>query len=133
MAPQVLGIPIDPNETVIVIPPRSLPGTTTIDVYAQNNVAHNLYTVDFTFPVGMGSTPVSTISVYPNPATDLVFISGAGHSKVSLYSMTGICLQRSDDFTGTSFSLTGLQNGIYMLKIERPDGSVVQKKIVVEE
>jgi hypothetical protein len=130
-APDVKGIPFDTNETVIVIPPRFLPGTTTIDVFAENNLAHNLYTVEFSFPVGITGTEVSTVSVYPNPAIDKVYISGADHSAISLYSSTGICLQKSVDFTGTAISLSGFPKGLYMLKIERRDGGITEKKIVV--
>ena len=131
MAPEVTGVPVDTNETVIVVPPLELPGTTTIDVFAENNVDHNLYTVNFEWAVGIGKNAMPAISVYPNPVSDRVFISGADHARISLYSPTGIPILTVEDFTGTILKLPGLSKGVYILKIEHPENRVMQKKIVV--
>jgi hypothetical protein len=129
--PDVQGIPIDPNETVIVVPALTLPGTTTIDVFAQNNIAHNLYTVDLTFATGVPGVTATSVTAYPNPASDKVFIRGAENAQVSLISPSGVCVRNINNFTGTHIDLNGLEKGMYLLKIVRTDGQVVQKKIVV--
>ena len=128
----VKGIPIDRNETVIVIPTQVFPGTTTIDVFAQNYVDHNQYTVEFSQTGGIQDTPVKTVTVFPNPATEKVFIYGADHAMITLYTSTGICMQKLENFTGTVLSLNGLHKGIYIMKIMRKDGGVIQKKIIVQ-
>jgi hypothetical protein len=132
IVPGVVGIPIDTTEIVIVTPAQSLPGTTHIDVYAQNNINSNLYTVGFTFPNGIQGMQADAVSVFPNPASEKVFISGAGHSLITIYSFAGDEIQRVENFTGNSLSLSGFQKGIYILKIVQPAGGVVQKKIVVQ-
>jgi len=127
----VKGIPIDPKETVIVIPASEVPGTTTLDVYAQDNQFHNRYIVDIT-TVGIPEEQGRKITSYPNPATDKVFIYGAEHARVSLYTSSGLCVRMQNNFTGNAFSLEGISRGLYLLKIEMVDGSVVPKKIMVK-
>jgi len=129
--PAVEGIPFDSNETVIVVPSLTIPGTTTLDVFAENNTAHNLYTVDFAFPTGTNENSIKAVSIYPNPAYGNVYISGADHSNISLFTSSGACVRVLEDFTGTAVDLTGLEKGVYLLKIERNDGTIIQKKIVI--
>lgn len=130
--PDVKGIPIDTNATVVVTPAQAIPGTTAIDIWAQDNSYHNLYTVAFTYPNGIGGVEDKTVSVFPNPATDRVFIRGAAHSVITLCSSGGDILRQVEDFSSNSISLTGLQKGVYFLKIVQPAGSVIQKKIIVQ-
>lgn len=130
--PDVKGIPIDSNETVVVTPAQVIPGTTTLDVYAQNNSYHNLYNVGFIYPNGIEGMEVNAVSVYPNPAMDRVFITGAAHARITLYSCTGEEIQKAENFTETFISLSGLSKGIYILKIEKPDGEIIQTKLVIE-
>jgi hypothetical protein len=109
-----------------------IPGTTTLDVYAQNNSYHNLYNVGFIYPNGIEGMEVNAVSVYPNPAMDRVFITGAAHARITLYSCTGEEIQKAENFTETFISLSGLSKGIYILKIEKPDGEIIQTKLVIE-
>jgi len=131
IVPDVVGIPIDTNETVIVIPPQALPGTTTIDVFAQDNIDHNLYTLNFDFASGVDPKKVEAVSIHPNPTSGLIYISGAYHSRITVYSMNGVLMKTLEDFTGTTLNLGDLNKGVYLLKIERQDKNVVQTKIVL--
>jgi hypothetical protein len=129
--PDVIGIPIDTNETVIVIPPLALPGTAIIDVFAQNNIDHKLYTLNFDFAAGMDKKKVEAVNINPNPTSGLIYISGASHSRITVYSMNGTMLKTIEDFTDSSLNLGDLNKGVYLLKIERQDQRVVQAKVVL--
>ena len=118
-------------ETVIVVPAPTLPGASTIDVYAQNLMDHKVYSVYFYFFDGAQGSMADAFLVYPNPAVDKVYISVAPHSLVALYSAMGECVRKTDDFTGTSFRLTGLENGGYTLRVVRSDGGVAVKKLIL--
>jgi len=63
--PDISGIPIYPKETVIVVPGAAIPGTTTIDVFAENLIAHNLYTVNYNFATGLIDNRLNDVNVYP--------------------------------------------------------------------
>ena len=132
IVPVIEGIPIDPAATVIVVPAQAVPGSTMIDVFAEDLTAHNVYEVEF-FEGGVGiiENPVPVTSVYPNPSRGMIMILGAYHSRISVFAATGTLLTSIKDFTGTSLDLSGLPRGVYTLKIERSDGRVLQKKIVI--
>jgi hypothetical protein len=130
-APVVTGIPIDTNETVIVVPALELPGTTTIDVFAANNIDHSLYTVNFSWATGINEPGAKAVTVYPNPSYGKVFISGADHAKITVYSTTGMLVRSVPDFSVTSIDMAGLEKGVYTLRIERTDHRVITKKVVV--
>ena len=129
--PTISGTPIDAMETVIVVPSLSLTGTTTIDVFAENLTAHNLYSLNFQWAVGQPEETKNDVRVYPNPTTGNIYLYGASHSTVSVYNSTGILVTSFPDFTGTSLNLSSLVKGIYLMKVEKTNGSVIQKKIVI--
>ena len=56
--PVAEGTPMDPNATVIIEPTFTLPGTTMIDVFAEDLTTHQLYEVNFTLlPPGINTFP----------------------------------------------------------------------------
>ena len=131
LVPQLQAVPADSTETLIIIPSATVPGTTTIDVFAQNNVAHNQYAVNFLLNTGLEETGMDKLSVYPNPASGIIYIRGAAHAVISLVSASGITLRQVKDFTGDRIDLRGMAKGVYMLKLEIPGKAVVCRKIVV--
>ena len=68
---------------------------------------------------------VSGISIYPNPANDILNIEGADTDcRVSVYSPTGQALIRK---SGNSINVSSLQSGIYLIRIESDDQSALLK------
>ena len=76
----------------------------------------------------IGNGTSSSISIFPNPATDQVFIQCPGQpltaSNIRLYSVTGETLPvRMTAGTGTAtLQLTGLTPGVYFLQVRTPSG-----------
>lgn len=132
IVPEITATPIDTNETVIVIPAVELPGTTSIDVFAQDLMTHNQYNVEFIIGgVGFGDQQVSNVNVYPNPTSGLIRIMNANHSKITVFATDGTTLMHISDFAGSSINLGSLPGGVYMLSVEKPDQTVIKKKIVL--
>ncbi len=72
------------------------------------------------------------ITVYPNPATDVINIkSGKNNSKfnVSIYSTTGQLVVRSENNKG-SINISDLTKGVYLVKIDQENARTVVKKII---
>ncbi|MCK9219278.1 MAG: T9SS type A sorting domain-containing protein [Bacteroidales bacterium] len=129
--PEVTGTPIDNNETVIVVPSLELLGTTTIDVFAENLVDHNLYSLNFQWAEGHAEAQNDNIKMYPNPTSGTIYIYGASNASVSIYNSVGSVVAGMEHFTGNSLNLSALPKGIYLMKIEKTDHSIIQKKIVI--
>ncbi|MFH1118692.1 MAG: T9SS type A sorting domain-containing protein [Bacteroidota bacterium] len=80
---------------------------------------------------GMGTPIIQTaqIRVYPNPTAGMITISGIDHlTTIELYSISGQRIAILPAENGT-IDLSGLHNGIYLLRIIIGD-KVVMKKIV---
>ncbi len=131
VVPGIAGIPFESAETVIVIPSLDLPGTTTIDVFAENLTAHTLYSLNFEWPVGQNEEKKDNIRVYPNPSKGNIYIYGASHASVSVYNSIGKLVSSMADFTGSTVNFSSLPKGVYVMVIETINHSVVQKKIVI--
>jgi hypothetical protein len=129
--PEITGTPIESTETVIVVPTLELLGTTTIDVFAENLVAHKLYSVTFEWATGQVEPKKENVRLYPNPTSGNVYLYGAAHAQISVYDSYGRLVFSVDDFTGNTLSFSVLPKGVYLLKIERADHAVIQEKVVV--
>jgi hypothetical protein len=70
-----------------------------------------------------------SIGVYPNPARDRVVIEGLETSEVMVYNALG---QVVKTVQGTNeIDLSGLVDGVYLLRITDADGKVYTNKITV--
>ncbi len=81
---------------------------------------------------GMNDLADREISVYPNPANEVLHIDGLGLQKLVLMNYHGqVVYQNSNLLNTNSINIGHLSKGIYMLKIETDDGTSV-KKVVIE-
>ncbi len=125
--PDVTGVATDPNAVVIVVPATELPGTTTVDVFAEDLQTHITYSINFTVIAGVSNNNASTVNVYPNPFTGLLNIDGANNVKVTIYSITGVQVADYNNFTGNTIDLSKQSNGIYFVKISTDKNEVTKR------
>ncbi len=78
------------------------------------------------------NTESVTISVYPNPATSFINISGiTGQASVTIYDVNGFVVERTQLVSSkTPVSVSHLAKGIYFLSIKNQEGDVMIKKLV---
>ena len=73
----------------------------------------------------------ASISVYPNPATDVVNIAGADISKVKFTDINGRTVKSlTVNSTETAINISDLSSGIYMMSLETTDGATTTKKLL---
>ena len=87
--------------------------------------------MNFQWAVGQNEGNKDNVRLYPNPTRGTIYLYGATHASVSIYNNLGDLITSKEDFTGTSLDLSSLAKGVYLLKIEKTDHSVIQKKIVI--
>lgn len=68
---------------------------------------------------------VNTMSIYPNPAKDILYIDGADNETVSVYDATGRLVMR-ETYNG-SLNIKGLERGIYAVATSRGLVKVVKE------
>ena len=88
-------------------------------------------TISITAQVCDGITePTATaMSLYPNPATDIVSIFGDGFVSATVIDLTGRIVLRT---TAMQLDISGLRPGEYVVKVERLNGETEELKFVKE-
>lgn len=81
--------------------------------------------------LGIDKEQLTSLSIYPNPASDNVTISNIpAESTVRLLDMTGKVLFSTAANSTLSMDLTDIKAGVYLLSIEGKKGSKTQKLVV---
>ena len=65
----------------------------------------------------------SPISIYPNPATNLLFINtqGTAIKSVSLYTVDGKLMREVKQLTDNGIDISGFSKGVYIAEIKTKD------------
>ncbi len=73
----------------------------------------------------------ASISVYPNPASDVVNIAGADINKVTFADINGRTIKSLNvNSTQATISISDLSSGVYMMTVETADGATTTKKLL---
>lgn len=81
-------------------------------------------------PIGVPSTAMPEIKVLPNPATDIIYVSGADNVSISVYSTTGSLLRY---VAGTDhITITDMPPGLYFLHVTDEHGLLLKQEKVVK-
>ena len=73
---------------------------------------------------GISSINGAEVSVYPNPTTGMVRVDAEGLQNVEVLDMAGRTVMTASQ---SSFDMSSLSNGVYMLRINTAAGSAMQK------
>ena len=72
----------------------------------------------------------NTISIYPNPITDRLFIKSEGNIIVKVLNSLG---QEVYSGTDKQINMNGLNQGIYFIQITNEKGHLLNKKIIKQK
>ena len=98
---------------------------TTFYIAAENGFVYKSAMI----PVSGIEESVSQINVYPNPALEMVHIEGVEVAEVMVYNALG---QVVKTVRGTNeIDLSGLVDGVYMLRIRDKEGRIFLEKVMV--
>ena len=130
--PILNGTPMDDGAMMIVNMAFAIPGTASILVYSEDLGTTKEYKINYDFDyVGKEETPAAMISVYPNPANDVLYFNGLSNSDVSILTSSGKVLIQKSNFSGSSIDISNLTKGVYIVSIRTNEGQYVHKKIMV--
>ena len=115
------------------VDPNPYPGTTWYRLKQTdrdgNSTWSSVVSVDFS-----GTT---ALSVYPNPSSGIVYIDGLGNSQsmvnIQWFDLGGrLLLQQAAAVSGGTTRLTThFNNGVYILKFQTADGTIITKTILI--
>ena len=82
-------------------------------------------------PVGVENVETTKTAIYPNPASNKIYVADAGLDvRVTLSDILGNILETKHSDSNTEFDITALKAGVYFVKVENAITSTVQKVIV---
>ena len=112
-----------PSDCILYVPGSSRPAYEQTDTWKDFNIFNDETSVEW--------IAATTIQVYPNPVADGFTISGITSEKTRLIltNMNGIIVLSQTISKDEYISVSSLPAGVYFLKIDTPDGSVVKKLI----
>ncbi len=80
----------------------------------------------------LASESINTINLYPNPTTGIVNISlhlGVNTANLSIYNLAGEVVYNNSNFCGEPVDLSGLQTGVYFVKLNSGNTNSIAKLI----
>lgn len=120
----------------VVIPINDLSGTYTINVTLWNSTSAadcDFYSIADTATTSFLNTDTPDINkpvIYPNPASDHVWVSNDDISYADIYDVSGKHIMRQA-VSGSRIELNGMSSGIYLLRL-KSEGFETIKKLVVK-
>ena len=73
------------------------------------------------------TTEAKTISIYPNPTTDVITVSGYEVKIIEIVDLQGKVISSG---TETTISMGLFPTGIYMINVHTKDGSIYHAKVI---
>ena len=132
--PEVKAKAQDSQAQIIITQAKSLPGTATVEVIAEDNNFKKKYTIDFEYVSGTMEVTDRGYNIYPNPVKNgKVVVSGNSICSVGLFDINGRKLMERTGNKGGELTLhvSKLEKGIYFVVIRNNNNSIT-KKIVLE-
>jgi Zn-dependent metalloprotease/PKD repeat protein len=106
-------------------------GTYQVSLTCSNSAGNNSVTKTSYISVSLGSEAKELtsrlITIYPNPASDKLYVESDKDFSLKLFSLTGKLLLNVKN--QKEIDLTGFQNGMYLLNIET-DGKIITDKLI---
>ena len=70
---------------------------------------------------------------YPNPTSEELTVQGSQDYQVEVYDLRGRPLMQRDHLQGkATLNVSHLRPGVYLLKLQRADGTSAQQRVVIE-
>jgi hypothetical protein len=130
--PYMEAVTMDDGAMALVNPAFQVPGTATVDVYAEDLYETKRYLVHYVIETGVDDKTMPLVQVFPNPVSEVLSISGLKDADVRLFSANGGEVMTFTHFSGNSIDVSSLPAGVYIMNVTTSEGGLVaRKKIVV--
>ncbi len=94
-----------------------------------NTEIYKFFTNTMDFPTAVTNISNSNISVFPNPASEQIFVSQE-FSKLSIFDITGKLVLNIDNNFNQNIDISSLSNGLYIVRINS-DGNIYENKLQI--
>ena len=115
--------------TVLITPAAQIPGTTTIDVTAENGISTESYSVTFQTVAGINNELIGTTILFPNPANDILTVqTDSNIESLKIYNLQGkLLIANTPNSSNNTFDVSFLKKGLYILNVNTKSTSYTHK------
>lgn len=98
----------------------------------SDGIAYAIRIQDLQLDVSVVENDLEGVSVYPNPSSGLITISNDNKTEntITVYDIVGNVVATTVASNSTTMDLTSAGNGIYLVKVESSNGSLVQRIVI---
>lgn len=105
-----------------------------IRINADNGTSKNeqYFYVTITDPVSVPETQLENVSVYPNPANNVLFVENASNANIRIVNLLGeVVLSTMNSDHMSKLDISGLASGTYIVRVQNNEGIYTQKINIV--
>lgn len=122
--PVIDGTPNDSLASLEITQATDVPGEGSIIVTAQDGITQMTYIVKFNLITNVFEMDHANISIFPNPVTNQLHISGLRESvQIEIFNILGEKVKDGDLLINSYIELSVLKNGVYFVKIQDKKGN----------
>lgn len=121
-----LGTATAVNQVVVIWP------SGTVDVINNPTINQALTIIEGSSPLSVADNNLNSIKLYPNPSSDIITLSNTemlNIKRISIISTLGNVIKEVT-LSNSSFSVSELAQGVYILSIETTDGEKYSKNFI---
>lgn len=116
--PTVTATSTDDSAKVVITDAASIPGTTSINVTAEDETTKKTYSISFTLPTSITNVDDSKTQVYPTVFTNSFWVKTEGESNtISVFDVTGKLLIKKTDIIG-EVEISAAKSGMYVVEVK---------------
>ncbi len=137
VVPTVVGTPTDVNANVVVTDAAELPGTTTVDVTAEDGTTTLQYSIAFTVGQSfINGLSINELTIYPNPSTGIFFIKSKkilNNTQLFIRDINGkLILSQKLNSDENKVDISGSHAGIYFIQMITENNKIINYKILLK-
>jgi hypothetical protein len=100
------------------------------DIFGIQMTEPFIFAFTTSIATSMDASKASGVTIYPNPATDIIQVSGMDVASVAVYSLAGQMVKKVDH--APVISVSDIKTGVYVVAVTGVNSDVVRKMVVIE-
>ena len=96
----------------------------------ENQIEYLTFRANAASTAGINESSLEQITLYPNPATHMLIIKGDQLRTATIFDLNGRTELTKDLNQSTSIDVSGLETGVYTIRIHTENGEHIQKLLI---
>jgi len=132
IVPTVTATLSDINANMVITDAPSLPGSTTVEVTAEDGSTTETYTINYSIATSINEVISDKINIYPNPTKGIINVACEYNATIKIIDISGRIVSFIEANKGDNiFNLKKFEKGVYVVEIQTIS-EIITSKIVLQ-